>query len=288
MKKTTIIIATIFVLTLVATCLAGCGLVYAGDFHITNHTVAEFNSINIDTDITDIEIKVDNNAEYGVVCYETDKIAHIVRVDNNTLYISSKAPNLNLIGVTKTPKVTVYLKESQYNNLYIDTDTGKISVAKNISFDMVELSSDTGSIEYNATVTNKIKAETDTGKIKIDGIGNCNSVKLDSDTGAISTSNFVTKSLNIDLDTGKTTISNVKADEVSVSSSTGDVELDRLESLNILIITDTGDVRGTVVGPMNFVVTSDTGSTSVPENEVGGLCKISTNTGDVRITRYVE
>ena len=47
--------------------------------------------------------------------------------------------------------------------------------------------------------------------------------------------------------------------------------------------TETGHVKGTLLSDKNFQVHSETGSIDVPKGKEGGLCSISTETGDVKI-----
>ena len=46
---------------------------------------------------------------------------------------------------------------------------------------------------------------------------------------------------------------------------------------------DTGDVSGTLLTEKVFVVRSGSGKIRVPETVSGGMCKITTSTGDVSI-----
>ena len=53
--------------------------------------------------------------------------------------------------------------------------------------------------------------------------------------------------------------------------------------MNIYVETDTGDVRGTILTSKIFFAKSDTGDEDVPETTTGGICRIKTDTGDIKI-----
>ena len=56
------------------------------------------------------------------------------------------------------------------------------------------------------------------------------------------------------------------------------------DAAELEIKTGTGDVQGTLLSEKVFVVKTNTGKIQVPETVTGGKCKITTTTGDIRIT----
>ena len=62
---------------------------------------------------------------------------------------------------------------------------------------------------------------------------------------------------------------------------TGDVTFERCGAKKIRVKTDTGRVQGTLLGEMVFYAKTDTGKVRVPKSTTGGLCEITTDTGDI-------
>ena len=71
---------------------------------------------------------------------------------------------------------------------------------------------------------------------------------------------------------------------MNIDTDTGDVKLDACDANSIDIETDTGDVMGSLLTPKIFDTDTNTGRVSVPQSSEGGLCKITTSTGDIEIS----
>jgi DUF4097 and DUF4098 domain-containing protein YvlB len=79
-------------------------------------------------------------------------------------------------------------------------------------------------------------------------------------------------------------MSRVVAEETfSIHRSTGDVRFDRCDASNISVTTDTGDVTGTLCSDKVFEVETDTGRKQVPASRGEDRCRITTDTGDVKL-----
>ena len=63
-----------------------------------------------------------------------------------------------------------------------------------------------------------------------------------------------------------------------------DVIFDSFDAKNIYVSVTTGDVKGTILTDKIFNVKSSTGKVNVPDTYNGGICKISTTTGDIIIS----
>ena len=82
---------------------------------------------------------------------------------------------------------------------------------------------------------------------------------------------------------------NLLVDEkMNIERSTGDVKFDKCDASEIEVKTDTGNVKGTLRSDKIFITRSDTGKINVPETLTGGKCKITTDTGDIKISIFEE
>ena len=103
-----------------------------------------------------------------------------------------------------------------------------------------------------------------TGKSELTDVS-CNSFSSTGSTGDIILKNVIVK------------------ENMSVERSTGDVRFEKSDAGELTVITDTGDVKGSLLTDKIFVTQSDTGKVDVPETVSGGKCKVTTDTGDIRI-----
>ena len=79
-------------------------------------------------------------------------------------------------------------------------------------------------------------------------------------------------------------LSGVLAQEsFNIERSTGDIKLTDCDAEEIEIETTTGNIEGALKTPKIFIATSDTGKINVPETTEGGKCKLTTDTGDIKI-----
>ena len=288
MKKLIIIsLLVLLCMALMATCFVGCNIVLKHNYKTTNHTVDAFEDINVDVDVAKVSIKKSADAQYGVVCYETEDIFHDVFVENNELNIRSTATNntINLDFVLKTLSVTIYLSEDHYGNLKIHTDTGMVTIDSGLTFDSIDINTDTGAISCHADTNGLLDVNSDTGAISIENVTKasainvdcstglislndvkCANLNIESDTGAINAKNVECTNASIDVDTGKVTLTNFKTDILVASTNTGDVALNNVEILGAITITsDTGNIHGSLRLADNVVskIKTDTGNVSV-------------------------
>ena len=103
------------------------------------------------------------------------------------------------------------------------------------------------------------------------------------DTGDVALNRCEADVICIETDTGDVTLDQCYAAELRVDADTGDVTLNRCDADAIYIETDTGDVTGTLLTEKTFRIETDTGRYDVPYGTVGGLCAITTDTGDIKI-----
>ena len=286
----------------------------------------EFSSISIDTDTADITFAISDTEQVSVVCYEQKNIRHSVGVKDGGLIIGVTDTRkwYEHIGINfSTPKITVYLPEGEYSALSVRTDTGDVEIPKELKFESIEVSDNTGDVTNNASASEAVKIKTSTGKIKVEDIsaasldlsastgkvtlsdvkceGNikikvstgkvfindisCKSLASDGSTGDISLNNVkIKEKLSIERSTGDVKLEITTAAEFSIETDTGDVDFEGSDADEIYVETDTGHVKGTLLSEKIFITQTDTGNISVPESVTGGKCKISTDTGNIKIS----
>ena len=280
---------------------------FNGDFQTNTYTPGEdFDKIVLDVDTADIKFVPSTDGKCKVVCYEQSKIKHSVSVNDGVLTIKSVDSRrwYEYIGINfKTPSVTVYLPESEYASLKIDTHTGDVEIPASFAFGSIEIKGSTADVNCKASSSGLLKVELSTGDIKLENVS-AGELALRVSTGKIeansiscqgaawiyvttgdATLNKVTcQSFTSDGDTGDITLKNVVVDDkLSIVRSTGDVSFENSDACELSIKVSTGDVSGSLRSSKIFDVRTSTGKASYPGSTTGGLCKITTSTGDVSI-----
>lgn len=229
------------------------------------------------------------------------------------------------IGMFGKDSITVYLPSVEYESLKITVDTADISVPEGFKFGSVDITTDTGDVsckadtdgdvkittdtgdtEYTADVAGKLSIFASTGDISIDGVS-CTSASLSVSTGGVNVTGLnCSGDLSIEVSTGKSYINDVKclnfistgstgdlvmnnvvaSEKFNIERSTGDVDFDRCDANEIVIKTSTGDVEGVFLTEKIVYAQTSTGKVDVPKSTSGGLCDITTSTGNIKISLF--
>ena len=236
---------------------------------------------------------------------ETETLKHSVAYDNGKTSVSVVDTRkwYNHIFNFTDEKITVYLPEGLYSSLKIDVSTGDVKIAKNFSFDFIDISLSTGDVDSFASANVSTKIELSTGKIRLQD-SKTGELTLKSSTGDMMLKNIEAENVSIKVSTGDVTMDTVFCKSLSTTGSTGDlyltdviasgnwyikrdtgrVEFSDSDASEIYIETDTGDVRGSLLSEKIFFHSSDTGDVKLPQTMTGGKCEIKTDTGDIKIT----
>ncbi len=277
-------------------------------YETNTYTVTEkFTHISVAADTTaDVIFAVSQDDTVSVACYERQKAEHTVGVEHGVLTIHCRDARkwYTHIGIDfHTPKITVYLPTDAYGSLTVQTDTGDVFVPADFTFESVDIAVSTGNITCTASAGGDMRIKTSTGHIRLSDVSvgaldltvstgriEASSVTCDGDvkigvsTGKTHLSDIICRNLTSTGSTGDVTLRNVVAVEAfSIERSTGDVHFDACDAATLTVTTDTGDIEGSLLTEKVFVTHTDTGRVSVPESTVGGKCKLTTDTGDIKI-----
>ncbi|MBQ9735957.1 MAG: DUF4097 family beta strand repeat protein [Clostridia bacterium] len=271
------------------------------------HEIKEsFQSVTVVTKTADVTFLPSEGDDARVVCYEQKKMAHTVTLADGTLKIELHDTRkwYDYIGFDfDSPKLTVYLPAEVYGALCVTVSTGCVSIPSDLSFERIDVKSTTGDVTCSASVKDEIFIQTSTGDITLEGV-TARTLSLSVSTGKVSVKDAQCEGgVSVTVSTGKTQLTNLSCGtlfsegdtgsillsgviaqgRMEIERDTGDVHLDGCDAAEIVIETDTGDVTGTLLSEKVFVPRSDTGRIEVPETTSGGLCKITTDTGDIQI-----
>ncbi len=165
----------------------------------------------------------------------------------------------------------------------IERTTGDIDIEVLTAKD-VTLKASTGDVDIDSLTANNITVRTSTGEIELDDANCTGDVNLTVTTGKTHLKNVNCENLFSTGNTGNLSLDSVIANgNYSITRSTGDVNLNDCNAKDITITTDTGNVKGSLLTEKIFVYHTDTGKVNLPETVTGGVCKITTVTGDIDI-----
>lgn len=309
MLKLLKIIITIIIILAVLAVGGFIALLAVSDWDINNlkyenheYEISEaFDSISIDVKGSDVKLIPSTDGQCRVVCFENNNYKHSVNVENDTLVVTSIHKKV-FFGYKNTV-VTVYLPEKEYNSVDVVTTSGDIDV-KNLSAKNINCNVDTGDLELENVVCATLSSTGDTGDVDLENVVTANNLTIKRDTGEIEISllscggdaivevdtgdisiDLITcKNLSIKSDTGEVEVDNAKIDNKFTSViDTGDLNFTKMDVNEAEITSDTGEVKGSFTSDKIFIVRTSTGKVDVPETTSGGVCKITTHTGDIII-----
>lgn len=308
MKKATIIWLLVAVSLVLVGCILWSGITNTQSFETNQHAISQkFHNIYIEADTANISFVLSNTESSTIECYEDSKEKHTVTVENDTLVIrtiNNKAW-YDYIGIHfDSPKITLTLPQSAYASLCVEGSTAAIKIPEAFHFEDAQISLSTGDVRFSAAIEEALKIKTSTGKICVENTS-AGSLDLGASTGSITVSDVVCRGdAAMAVSTGRTTLSNLQcqnltstgdtgdlslqnviaADKFHIERDTGDVKFESADAAEIFVKTDTGDVTGSLLTEKIFYAQSDTGWVRVPKSTTGGICEITTDTGDIRIT----
>lgn len=316
MKKNTVAITVALLLLIAGIALAGAAFTMAGfsfdgfsseEFEEVTHTVdGDFEHIMIATDIHDVTLALSDDSTCRVVGSESRNITIEYGIEGNMLVVRTVDERkwYDHIGIfCGDAKMTLYLPKDTYISLTAAANTGDVTVPESFTFTGASIATNTGDVEFRAKVTGELGLAADTGSITVSGVEptkldvsvttgktvleniKAGEISSNGDTGDLLLKNvYVERGIEIERGTGNVTLTSVIAGALDVETSTGDVKLNYSDAESIEIETDTGRVDASLLSEKIFRCESSTGSVRIPETHSGGVCKVTTSTGNIHIT----
>lgn len=315
LRKKMFLAATLLCVAGAAICLVGLVAVGADvtkldteNFVTNTYEINEsFEEIWVDVTTADVRFWPSGGENCKVVCYEEEKTKHSVHVKNGTLNIEATDTRkwFEYVSVSyEAAKLDVYLPVKEYEKVTIKTDTGYVDMPRDFRFGTASLETDTGEICWEADVAGTLDFKGDTGEMRIkevslgiveirtstgdiylDSVTVNGKAKLVSDTGEIQCDNVAGESVSVKSDTGEISFADTLfSGSCKVDTDTGSVTFERFDAETITVQTSTGEVKGSLRSEKVFFAQSETGDSNVPKTTTGGVCEITTSTGDIDIT----
>lgn len=269
---------------------------------------SDYENISLNSKNAIIKIVPSLDEKTTISCFDQEHITYSTSVIDNTLNLDFVDGRkwYNKIFDFKLPRITISLPSGEYGNLSINSRTSDVIISNDFTFNNLNINLSTGDVNTSATLKGIAKITTSTGDIKINNI-TATDLDLSVTTGDISIKNTTcTGEIKVFVDTGECELENVKckslfstgdtgdieldnfiaSEKISIQRDTGDVSFSRVDAAELYIKTSTGDVEGSILTDKIFAVKSSSGHVRVPSSTTGGICEVSTSTGDIKLWIY--
>ena len=272
---------------------------------VTHEVEGEFSDISIQAIESSIEFKPSVDGTCMIECMESEHVTYSAKVENGTLRITTNDARTwyHHIGIFNTQRLnmTVYLPEREYGMLTIKASTGVIEIPENFSFESMDIELSTGDVTSRADTSGTCRISASTGDIEVEN-ASVGALALRATTGKITASDVICAgNVSANVSTGKTFLTNltcldltstgttgdmkltnvIASGKLDITRDTGDVTFEGCDAAAMTVVTDTGDVKGTLLSDKIFTYRTDTGRVEIPKTTTGGVCDITTDTGDI-------
>lgn len=291
----------------------------------TTHDVGEaFHSIEIDSDSADILVVPSTDGTCRVVFHDmdSDSIVRSVGVVDGCLTVVRQDKQPLRLSVSFTaPQLTLYLPGDTYDELEVDSGSGRIDISVALKLNEAELEASSGAVSASQlTVAHELDAETSSGRLSL---ADCTAAELrahsssgrvtlervsctDADVKTTSGSLGITDltaggKLECESSSGaqrleavrcgelklKATSGSLHADDLIASgslaaeTSSGSIRLNGCDAAELELESSSGSIRGSLLSEKVYIATSSSGSVRVPDTRSGGFCRIRTSSGAI-------
>ncbi|OQC09841.1 MAG: hypothetical protein BWX74_00852 [Tenericutes bacterium ADurb.Bin087] len=313
-KILTIIASSLLVVGLIVfiTVMAVRGFDFSGlstvKYEVKTHEVTEeYANIKVDITYADLTIVKGEEATTKALCYESDRLTYTLEVEDDTLVITDTHKMRRfwtIFDLWGNKGVTLYVPNNAYTNLLVNNETGSLTVANSVTFNkitarletgsitlngdanVIDVSSETGSITLNNVDADSAKLVTETGKTFLNNVNVTGDITISADTGAAKLTDVKSDNLTIDAETVTITLTDtVITNTMNLETETGSINFVKSDAHDIYARTSTGSINGSLLTGKIFSAHSKNGTVSVPSNTAGaGVCDLRTNTGNITIT----
>ncbi len=257
----------------------------------------EFSEIEIRTDAFDVRI-LPMSGEDGAEAYlpYSEKVLHTLTVQDGKLLIEVEDTrawyekwSFNTSKREENSVLELRIPHACYDKLTVKVKSGDVLAdgqtdeGDALCFGSVDLSANSGDVEFRASATENVRLQTSTGNITVGGVKNV-PILAHATTGDISVIGCELTSAELTLSTGEVMLAGVNfigEGILLIEVSSGDISMQNVKAQRIELKTTTGEIEMkavTVAGELRAETT--TGDIEIERSDAGSLYLKST-TGDV-------
>ncbi len=282
MKRLSIILLIVAVLTLGCVVLCGCGDVTKVDIdrklaQCDKSQVIEVtdgSTIAVETDVYSVYVHQTESPKFSLywvahkdheVTFNVDEELPIQKEREGTCSVDESASvSSKLVTITEKSKKDVDLTTK---NLFL-----VLNVPETWTTAVFEVKVDVGAIQVEDVTVSQLRLTANTGSVYVEDceVATGTTATIKSITGAITTNDLHAQKILMETSTGSIN-ADANATDVTLIADTGSIDFD-LEATTINVSVDTGSVNGTVEGSMvDYAISAQTNT---------GSCNLKNKTGD--------
>lgn len=268
----------------------------------------KFKNINVLTSTDDVVFYPSGDDTCRIIFPENEKQTHSAEVQGWTLNVTVKDNrkwyDFIAFPSLKSTRIEIYLPDAEYSSLTVKGNTGDVSIPAGFRFESVSVSVITGDVECLSSVSGLVHLGSSTGDIDLKDIST-GEISIASTTGDVDVISVTcTGNVEVKVTTGDISLKDVSCREASLTGTTsdirltnvtaqglltaacatGDVKLNQCDAAELSLKTNLGDITGSLRSEKQFIVKNGLGDAKVPATSSGGICRVSTDMGDINIS----
>lgn len=223
----------------------------------TKNIDEEFKSVDVQgAPDMDVEIKKSDSGKSYVEYYECDGLTDHIEVAGDVLKITADDDRHIFVDFTfgmdmsKWPRITVYLADTQYDDIQVKTSSGDVSMQYYLGVKNLDIETSSGDVDVNGVNADSIYVMTSSGDMSLDS---------------------------------------VSAKNIELRASSGDIVLRKSDAEQYDVSAKSGDVRIEVSADekYRYETTTSSGDVNVPDSADGAdrVCSVRTSSGDIDVTQ---
>lgn len=255
---------------------------------VTHPVDAPFSGVAVDAAECDVRLLPSEDGACRVECYDSEHITHTVSVANGTLTITRQDTRrwYERIGVYWGDEVaiTIYLPPHTLDTLSVRTLSGDVTVSDAFSCRTADIQTTSGDVDMAAAVSDRLSFRSVSGDLHAKNASPA-VFEIKTTSGDMSLSAVRCDALTASTTSGELTLKNVVVtNTLQIESTSGDVRLAACDAGALRIRTVSGDVSGSLLTSKRFDTHTTSGVVTVPATGDGGLCSVTTTSGDIRLS----
>ncbi len=309
--KVILIVSAVLIFSGIVTVCVFCAL--GGTFDTQGFAEKTYNingsvsNLKVSLGGTDFLLEPSPEGSAYAVCKEAEHITYTVENIEGTLHITEHDTRkwYEFIGISlSAPTVTLYLPAGEYEELTVNTSSGRIKCWESFSFEKISLAASSGAVSCYASVSKTLTVETTSGQIDIKN-AHAETVKIAATSGRVSLSDSEPSLAELSVTSGALHVNNVNCSALIAASSSGRISLDgtvarntlratassggiylqRCDAQTVDLKTTSGRVSATLLTGKLYQVQTSSGIAKYPASDSdGGFCYVTTTSGNVNIT----
>ena len=248
-----------------------------------------FDSIQVQNLGGDVEIGFHDGKECLVDTLSSQLKSYTVEVQDGVLFVTEtekqgKWTDYVNLDIGKQPGVTILLPEKEYKALRAESQSGDVAVTNALDFASASVICQSGDIRFAADVSDTLVLKTQSGEIEMNS-RSCGKACIESQSGDAEVKNTaLSGSLSVTTQSGEIDMENVTSQSsMTLRTQSGEIDMERCDAASLDIESQSGEVEATLLTGKTFDVESGSGEIDIPRTDEGGVCRIKTSSGDIRV-----